>query len=149
MICSVTKNDREAFISLLEEFYSTPAVHIRVPRSYFERTFREVTSGSPYAHAYLFKKDGKTAGYGQVSLTYSTEAGGLVVLLEEIYVRPEFQGMGLGREYFAFIRERYKNAARIRLEVDADNAGAIRLYKSQGLDFMTYLQMYADFPREE
>jgi ribosomal protein S18 acetylase RimI-like enzyme len=144
VITEITKDDREIFLALLSEFYATDAVHVKVPAEYYDIAFREVTSGSPYAAAYIIRCDGRVAGYGQVSLTYSTEAGGLVVLLEELYIRPEFQSRGLGSEYFAFIRAKFPHAARFRLEVDEDNTDAIALYKRWGFDFMTYLQMNID-----
>lgn len=42
---------------------------------------------SPYVAAYIAEHQGAPAGYGLVSLTYSNEAGGLVVWLEELYIR--------------------------------------------------------------
>ena len=91
------------------------------------------------------KSDGAAAGYAQVSLTWSTEAGGLTVWLEELYVREQFRGKGLGHEAFDFIFRRFEGKARrYRLEVEDYNKGAIRLYKEMGFDFMPYLPMNLD-----
>ena len=96
MIREVTAADREDFLQLLDEFYHSPAVLHPVPQAYFERTFREVTSDSPYARAYLLECGGAAAGYAQLSFTYSSEAGGRVIWLVELYVRTQYQGLGLG-----------------------------------------------------
>ena len=103
MIREITTADREVFLQLLDEFYHSPAVLHPVPRTYFERTFQEVTSGSPYARAYLLECGGAPAGYAQLSFTYSTEAGGRVIWVEELYVRPQYQGRGLGGAFFRFL----------------------------------------------
>ena len=138
MIREITTADREVFLQLLDEFYHSPAVLHPVPRTYFERTFQEVTSGSPYARAYL-----------QLSFTYSTEAGGRVIWVEELYVRPQYQGRGLGGAFFRFLEETYAGqAARIRLEVEPDNDGARRLYGRVGFEELPYMQMCRDFPAE-
>lgn len=84
-------------------------IFLNAPTSRRSRTAPMWTSSS-------LEQEGKLAGYGQVSLTWSTEAGGMVVLLEELYLRPEFQGKGLGSAYFSFVSEYYAGrAARFRL----------------------------------
>ena len=149
MIREITTADREVFLQLLDEFYHSPAVLHPVPRTYFERTFQEVTSGSPYARAYLLECGGAPAGYAQLSFTYSTEAGGRLIWVEELYVRPQYQGRGLGGAFFRFLEETYAGqAARIRLEVEPDNDGARRLYGRVGFEELPYMQMCRDFPAE-
>ena len=149
MIREVTTAEREVFLQLLDEFYHSPAVLHPVPRTYFERTFQEVTSGSPYARAYLLECGGAPAGYAQLSFTYSTEAGGRVIWVEELYVRPQYQGRGLGGAFFRVLEETYAGqAARIRLEVEPDNDGARRLYGRVGFEELPYMQMCRDFPAE-
>ncbi|MEG1448870.1 MAG: GNAT family N-acetyltransferase, partial [Oscillospiraceae bacterium] len=96
---------------------------------------------STYAKGYLIECNGEVAGYGLISLTFSGEVGGLVVLLEELYIKEEFQGKGLGTEYFSFIENLYKDAKRFRLEVTKVNAGAIKLYTRLGYSEISYKQM--------
>ena len=149
MIREITTADREVFLQLLDEFYHSPAVLHPVPRTYFERTFQEVTSGSPYARAYLLECGGAPAGYAQLSFTYSTEAGGRVIWVEELYVRPQYQGRGLGGAFFRFLEETFPGQpTRIRLKVEPDTNGALRLYGRVGFEELPYMQMCRDFPAE-
>lgn len=72
--------------------------------------------------------------------TFSQEAGGLVVWLEEGYIREPYRSMGLMSEFFLYI-EQHCPAARYRLEVEPDNPRAIALYERKGFRFIPYLQM--------
>lgn len=144
MIRKINENDRSVMLDMFDEFYHSPGVMHAVPKSHFERTLDEVYGGSPYVDCYIFEQDGKSAGYGQLSLTYSNEAGGICVWLEEIYVRPEFQGMGIGSEFLNFVKNEYKNAARLRLEIEPDNDGARKLYKRMGFSELEYQSMIID-----
>ena len=72
--------------------------------------------------------------------TYSNEAGGKVVWIDELYVSPKFQGKGLGREFIRYIKSLFGEFARIRLEVEESNDGATRLYKREGFSQFNYTQ---------
>ena len=86
---------------------------------------------------------GTAAGYALVTFAYFNEAGGLVLWIEEIYVRPAWRGRGIGREVLTFLEDAYRGeAVRIRLEVESSNEGALRLYRALGFEKLEYLQMY-------
>ena len=144
MIRRINENDRSVMLDMFDEFYHSPGVLHAVPKSHFERTLNEVYSGSPFIDCYIFEQDGKAVGYGQLSLTYSNEAGGICVWIEEIYVRPAFQGKGLGSEFLNFVKNEYKNAARLRLEIEPDNDGARKLYRRMGFSELEYQSMIID-----
>ncbi|WP_227011702.1 GNAT family N-acetyltransferase [Paenibacillus lutimineralis] len=143
MIRKMEQKDSEAFVEMSNEFYHSDAVLHSIPESFIRKTFDELMAGSPYIDGYIFECDGEEAGYSLLSITYSNEAGGLVVWVEEIYILPKFQGRGIGKEYMDFIEEAYKGkAARIRLEVEEANERAINIYKNKGYKQLDYVQMY-------
>ena len=92
----------------------------------------------------MFRSDYKKEVYGfaLLALTYSNEAGGIVVWLEEIYVKPEHRCKGITGEFFKFIEKEYADVARIRLETEPDNERAVRLYERNGFTKLGYSQMY-------
>ena len=145
-IRKINPSDRDEYISMAREFYATDAVLIHVDDSHFEATFCELIRSEDYAVCYVFELNGQIAGYSLLAKTYSQEAGGMVMWIEEIYVLPKFRGLGIGRKFFSFIlKNRPENVKRFRLEVEKENEGAVRLYKSFGFDFLDYDQMIIDF----
>ena len=144
MIRPITAQDREVFLSLSEQFYSSPAVLHAVPRAFHEEAFAYLLSSQDYALGYLLEWEGECAGYALLSKTYSREAGGMVLWLEELFLLPRFRSHGLGSEFFAFAEQYAKEQgfARIRLEVEEENVRALSLYKRLGYQGMEYRQMY-------
>ena len=143
MIRRMVRGDKAAFFEMSREFYSSEAVLKPVPDEYHEKIFEELMRSSDYADCFIFVEGEKYAGYALLAKTFSREAGGSVVWLEEIYLREQYRGKGLGKEFFGFL-EREFPAARYRLEVEADNAGAIALYKKTGYKKLDYMQMVKD-----
>lgn len=135
--------DRELFLSLQKEFYHSDAVLHPIPDNCYANNFAELIRSDVYLMCYFFEVDGKNAGYALLSRSYSPEAGGIVIWIEELYVLPEYRSMGVGSRFFAFL-EKELPAARYRLEVEPDNEGAKRLYGRQGYESLPYLQMIKD-----
>lgn len=145
MVRKIEKQDYEIFCTLIDEFYHSSAVSHPIDPAHYSLAFEQMIQDSPYINGFLIFHEGETAGFAEMALTFSTEAGGLVVWLEDLYIRPQFQGKGLGKEFFTFMDTFYKGrAVRFRLEVDHGNEGAIRLYKSLGFDQMPYMPMYRE-----
>ncbi|MEG0894018.1 MAG: GNAT family N-acetyltransferase, partial [Oscillospiraceae bacterium] len=99
MIREITEKDREIYLELAREFYTSPAVAHAVPDSYLVNTFEVLVRGSEYARGYMLESDGEAGGYALLAKTYSQEAGGCVLWVEEVYLRPEFRSKGLGGEF--------------------------------------------------
>lgn len=143
MIRSIELRDKEAYIKLCREFYSSEAVLHSLPEEHFLRTFETLMEGGPYAEGFMLEADGKTAGYALTATTYSQEAGGTVMWFEELFILSEFRGKGLGQEAMAFLEElcSKRGCRRIRLEVERGNIRARKLYERLGYKSLDYYQM--------
>ena len=150
MIRRMSISDKDSFFKMSREFYSSGAALKSIPESNILRTFDTVISGSPYAVAYIIEHDGRPAGYALLAITYSNEAGGIVVWIEEIYILSEFRGHGLGARLISFIEEECSDkAVKLRLEVEESNKGASRLYERLGFKYLDYIQMHKPLVAEE
>ena len=116
-------------MAMSREFYQGDGVSHAVPEENFNKTFTLILQKNPYLEGWMIESQGRAAGYILLSFTYGNEAGGMIVLLEELYIRPEYQGQGLGTQALTFVKEQYRNR------------GAIRLYRRHGYESIVYREM--------
>ena len=138
-IRKIEAKDKEAFLAMSREFYASSAVLHDIPEEYHESCFAELMRSEDYARAYVLQWDGLDAGYALLSLSYSREAGGLCLWVEELYFRPQYQGRGGAHFFFDWLEENIP-AARYRLETEPDNYRAKKLYRSLGYVSLAYEQ---------
>lgn len=147
LIRPIQPSDRDYFIQSCHAFYQTPACDHMIPPQNAERTFELLMHGTPYADCLIAEDDGGApCGYCLLALTWSNEAGGLCVWLEELMVDETRRGKGVGSKMIAAVHEKYNSAARYRLEVTRDNPRAAALYRLLGFSPLLYDQMVMDTP---
>jgi diamine N-acetyltransferase len=145
MIRKIGKEDRELYLRMADEFYHTDAVDHSLPQTHYEATFEELMRCEVYVTAYILEYQNQPAGYALLSRSFSQEAGGSVIWIEELYVAHHFRGCGLGREFLDFVVSGGAGAyKRLRLEVAPDNHRAISLYRQLGFNHLPYQQMILD-----
>ena len=140
--------DRDYFIRSVNEFYHSPAVCHEIPPRNAERTFELLMHGTPYADCLIAEDEsGAPCAYLLLALTWSNEAGGLCVWMEELMVDESLRGKGIGSKMIAAVHEKYNSAARYRLEVTEENPRAAALYRILGFEDLPYRQMIMDTPQ--
>lgn len=144
MIRDITQEDKTAFLEMAEKFYSSAAVSHNIDKEIIIRTFESAVNKSPFIRALMIEDNGTAVGFGLLSFSYATEAGGLAVLLEDLYLDETCRGKGLGSKFIQFIESEYPSAKRFRLEVAGENIRAIDLYKKLGYKILDYVQMIKD-----
>lgn len=143
MIRKFVPEDREDYIRFSTEFYNSSAVDKPVPKEHFEQGFDEMMRSDVYVQGYMLVFDGNNVGYCVTMKTYSVEAGGITIWIDELFVLEEYRSKGLGRELFKYIEENGdKKLRRIRLEVELENGRAISLYKKMGFEPAPYDGMW-------
>lgn len=98
-----------------------------------EDDIRETLFGaSPKAFAVICECDGAPAGFALCFYNYSTFQGKPGIYLEDLYVRPEFRGRGIGKLFFRYLAQRAvrENCGRIQWWVLNWNEPSIEFYKS-------------------
>lgn len=143
MIRKMQSADRQIFLQMSEEFYHSDAVLAPIPSEFHETAFSEMMRSEEYLIGYIFEVDGNPAGFALLNRTFVHEAGGPVIWIEELYVRPAYRGQGIGHAFFEQLFQSVP-AARYRLETEPENRRAQSLYQKLGFDMLPYLQMYRD-----
>ena len=141
MIRKIQASDKQEYLKMATDFYNSDAVIAPVPAENLENTFNEAMRSSEYVECYIIESGGQTAGFALLAKTFSQECGGMVTWIEELYIKPQFRGHGIGKEFFAFLQSSLSEGVkRFRLETEPENSGAIRLYKSLGFRPLEYIQ---------
>jgi GNAT superfamily N-acetyltransferase len=87
-----------------------------------------------FAEALIGEVEGEPAGFALFFHNFSTFLGRPGIYLEDLYVRPEFRGSGLGRALLAYLARLAleRGCGRLEWSVLDWNEPAIGLYKSVG-----------------
>lgn len=143
-----SENDWELYSHYADVFYHTDAVNAPVPAENYRATFDEMLLRDTYVEGYIFEYEDVPCGFALLSKTFSQEAGGLSITIEEIYIDPAYRSKGLATDFFEWLK-RESGAMRLRLEVEDYNVGAKKLYERMGFELLPYLQMVIDRQRAE
>lgn len=134
--------DESEFYVMSEEFYHSPAVLHPIPPEYHRKVFREMMTSDQYLSGYLFTDGEKAAGFAVTNRMMQHEAGGVVIWVEDLYIRPNYRSQGVGRRFLTWLERELKGKAmEIRLETEPENERARALYHRLGYEELGYLQM--------
>ena len=139
-IRNITILDTEEVLEMMREFYSSPAVFTDGSDEIFISDIENCINNSDYLEGYIIENSEAIQGYAMIAKSFSTEFGKPCIWIEDLYIRQEHRGKGLGKMFLDFITEKYTGCI-FRLEVEEENAGAVRLYEKCGFDFLPYLEM--------
>ena len=126
------RKDEESVLELMREFYPGEGLSYRddIARSGLEALWRQPALGG----VCLIHAGDELAGYAVLAFGFSLEFHGRDALVDELYVRERFRGLGYGTACLAWLEElcASEGVRAIHLEVDNENARAQRLYNRLG-----------------
>lgn len=132
--------DGPQILKMMRVFYASPAVLSNGSETIFAADFNACVSDSPYLEGYVFENGEEIQGYAMVAKSYSTEFGKPCIWIEDLYVKDSCRGQGIGSRFLNYIESQYTDAV-LRLEVEAENERAIRVYKNCGFEELPYMEM--------
>ena len=132
--------DKSAVKEMMRIFYASPAVLSNGSEEIFSNDIENCVNGNPYLEGYILEDAGDIQGYAMVAKSFSTEFGKPCIWIEDLYLKDAYRGLGIGKLFFDFITEKYKNCV-FRLEVEEENTRAYQLYKKCGFSVLPYTEM--------
>lgn len=93
---------------------------------------------SPFYFCLIAEHDGHAAGFALYFFNYSTWMGRPGLYLEDLFVHPEFRGLGIGKDLLKKVAAIAveNNCPRLQWEVLDWNTPAIEFYKAMGAEFL-------------
>ncbi len=125
---SISISDIENIIQLMEEFYSIDNYPFDSKIS--EELFNQFLADENLGKAWLILHKNEIVGYVILTYVFSFEYQGKIAFLDELYIRENARGKGIGKETIAFIQQEAPKLSLkiIYLEVESHNDAAQKLY---------------------
>jgi len=139
-IRKMLNSDRDEVLSMMKTFYSSAAVYTNGSDEIFNCDIDNCISDEPYLEGFIFECNNKTAGYLMTARSFSTEFGKTCIWLEDLYLKPEFRGMGIAADFISYIKKLNPDCV-LRLEVENENSHAVHVYEKSGFKPLPYTEM--------
>ncbi|MGN0432764.1 MAG: GNAT family N-acetyltransferase [Lachnospiraceae bacterium] len=140
IIRMMTSEDKACVIEMMRVFYTSEAVWSNGSEEIFGNDIENCVNESPYLEGYIFEASGEVQGYAMVAKSFSTEFGKPCIWIEDLYIKDEYRGLGLGSRFLDYIAKKYQDAI-LRLEVEKENERAVRVYEKNGFEVLPYMEM--------
>ena len=134
------EKDRSRVLEMMRTFYASPAVLSNGSQEIFESDINTCLGDSPYLEGYIFENAEEIQGYAMVAKSFSTEFGKPCIWIEDLYIKNEYRGLGIGSHFLGFIEDKYPDSI-FRLEVEQENDRAVNVYKKCGYEEIPYMEM--------
>ena len=123
-----------AFIRALATYEREPDAVIATE----EGLRRDGFGPNPYFQCLMAEFDGAPAGFALYFFNYSTWLGRPGIYLEDLFVLPEFRGLGIGKSLLQKVAAIAveKDCLRLQWEVLDWNTPAIDFYRAMGAEFL-------------
>lgn len=129
-------------VPLIKQFIRDLAEYERAPEAAVateEDLMRDGFGAEPKYRCLIAEWNGKPAGFGFYFYNYSTWQGRPGLYLEDLFVKPEFRGRGIGKALLLYLAKIAvdENCGRFQWQVLDWNTPAIDFYKSLGAEMMS------------
>ncbi len=139
-IRAMEEKDRAQVIEMMRRFYRSDAVLSNGSEEIFNSDVDCCVGPSPYAEGYVFESGETIRGYAMLAKSFSTEFGKPCIWIEDLYIREEYRGLGIGGSFLNYVEEKYPDSV-LRLEAERENERAIRVYRKNGFEELAYLEL--------
>lgn len=137
-------DDEDTFLQMCGEFYQTNATLHKYSETTARKTFNRIIEQHENLWGFLILDKDSLApiGYSLITSYWCNEEGGNVLIIDEIFIKPEFRHKGHGRLFVEWLEKHFSDdAVSVTLEVLTTNANAKALYEKEGFTpdgFVTY-----------
>ncbi|EPJ45028.1 MAG: GCN5-related N-acetyltransferase [Osedax symbiont Rs2] len=105
---------------------------------------RNLFNDSPTAHALVFYRHKQPCGFAVYYYSFSTTTGKRGLHLDDLYIEPEYQGLGIGRSALGYLAQIAVDQECARFEWWAlkSNDSAIKFYQKIGANNLEQLSIF-------
>lgn len=130
----LTKSKIIDLATLMQQFYAID--NYPFDQNTAVKLLEEFIENENLGKAYLIYNENEMVGYVILTFVFSFEYKGKIAFLDELFILPNHQGKGIGKNTLKFIKEKCTEFSikLIYLEVENHNLNAQKLYLSQDFE---------------
>jgi ribosomal protein S18 acetylase RimI-like enzyme len=130
-----TSDDIEALIVMMRDLYAHDGL-APLDEAGARRALRGVIGDDTLGRVFLILLANEAAGYAVLTFGYSLEFHGRDAFVDEIYLRAEYRGLGIGRRALEFLTGvcAENGVSALHLEVERANTSAQAVYRKLGFE---------------
>jgi ribosomal protein S18 acetylase RimI-like enzyme len=130
-----TPDDIEALIIMMRDLYAHDGL-APLDEGIARRALLGVIGDGTLGRVFLILLANEVAGYAVLTFGYSLEFHGRDAFVDEIYLRPEYRGLGIGKHALQFLTEVCiaEGVNALHLEVERENTSAQTVYRKFGFE---------------
>lgn len=123
-------------VSMMQDFYAIDNYPINIEES--KQLFETFIANPNFGKAWLIYQEEEIVGYVILTFIFSFEYKGILAFLDELYIKREHQGKGIGKQAVQFVQQKSSqlNVKMLYLEVEEHNENAQKLYLAS--DFVNH-----------
>lgn len=127
-------DDIEALIAMMREFYAHEG--LAFDEAIARRASLGLIGDERFGRVFLIILAGELAGYAVLAFGYSLEFHGRDAFVDELYLRDEYRGQGIGKGALRFLTEvcAAEGVNALHLEVERANTPAQSVYRKFGFE---------------
>ncbi len=137
-----TIEDLPELVQLVEDLMSTQA-DFSPDTVAHEQGLSMILEQPNRGRIFVLRSESRIFGMVNLLFTISTAMGGMVVLLEDFIIHPDYRGQGFGTKLIEYVIDfaQKKNFKRITLLTDKMGESSQNFFKNQGFDFAHMVPM--------
>lgn len=127
------KSDSEAVARLIKRLYRDDPGEKTMVQKKIYNTFDLFSEHPDFGEIMVFEHENKLVGYAILINYLSNEYGGIVTVIDELFVQKKSRGKGIGTNFINYlVQSKFGNSVAIQLEVSPHNNRARALYERLG-----------------
>ena len=132
---SATSDDIETLIVMMRDLYAHDGL-APLDEASARRALLGVIVDDTFGRVFMILLENEVAGYAVLTFGYSLESHGRDAFVDELYLRNEYRGQGIGKRALEFLTEVCvaEGVSALHLEVERANTSAQAVYRKFGFE---------------
>jgi diamine N-acetyltransferase len=132
---SATSDDIETLIVMMRDLYAHDGL-APLDEESARRALLGVISDDTFGRVFMILLENEVGGYAVLTFGYSLEFHGRDAFVDELYLRNEYRGQGIGKRALEFLTEVCiaEGVSALHLEVERANTSAQAVYRKFGFE---------------